>query len=71
MVFGFVMIVLFLLHMGESSLDNETGGSDTFAESRAEYLHYIAFKCGIKEIFYLQVAEEADAAESGDAMTSL
>ncbi|KAD6796358.1 hypothetical protein E3N88_07255 [Mikania micrantha] len=32
----------------ESSLDNETGGSDTFAESPAEYLHYIAFKCGTK-----------------------
>ncbi|KAL8248195.1 hypothetical protein R6Q59_005063 [Mikania micrantha] len=35
----------------ESSLDNETGGSDTFAESPAEYLHYIAFKCGTKAEF--------------------
>ncbi|KAI7738159.1 hypothetical protein M8C21_007542 [Ambrosia artemisiifolia] len=32
-------------------MDNETGGNDTFAESPAEYLHYIAFKCGTKVEF--------------------
>ncbi|KAK9064244.1 hypothetical protein SSX86_015624 [Deinandra increscens subsp. villosa] len=35
----------------ESSLDNESGGSDTFADSPAEYLHYIASKCGTKAEF--------------------
>ncbi|KAK1422656.1 hypothetical protein QVD17_17942 [Tagetes erecta] len=31
--------------------DNESGGSDTFAEFPAEYLRYIAFKCGTKVEF--------------------
>lgn len=39
--------------MGQSSSSNrdtdmEAGGNDTHAESPAEYLHYIAFKCGTK-----------------------
>ncbi|KAL8260311.1 hypothetical protein R6Q59_028264 [Mikania micrantha] len=39
-----------IYNSGEESsyLDNKTGGSDAFAESPAEYLHYIAFKCGTK-----------------------
>ncbi|KAM0072582.1 putative protein-serine/threonine phosphatase [Helianthus debilis subsp. tardiflorus] len=42
--------------MGQSSssnrdMDIETGGNDTFAESPAEYLHFIAFKCGAKVEF--------------------
>ncbi|KAI3823925.1 hypothetical protein L1987_05370 [Smallanthus sonchifolius] len=32
-------------------MDNETGDNDIFAESPAEYLHYIAFKCGTKVEF--------------------
>lgn len=39
--------------LGQSSsssreMDIETGGNDTFTESPAEYLHFIAFKCGAK-----------------------
>ncbi|KAF5764995.1 putative protein-serine/threonine phosphatase [Helianthus annuus] len=44
-----------LRHSSSSNgnMDNETGGNDTFAESPAEYLHYIAFKCGTKAEFRL------------------
>ncbi|XP_076942816.1 RNA polymerase II C-terminal domain phosphatase-like 1 isoform X2 [Bidens hawaiensis] len=42
--------------LGQSSssnreMDIETGGNDTFTESPAEYLHFIAFKCGAKVEF--------------------
>nr|XP_043619503.1 RNA polymerase II C-terminal domain phosphatase-like 1 [Erigeron canadensis] len=42
--------------LGQSSssnrdMDIEGGGSDTYVESPAEYLHYIAFKCGAKVEF--------------------
>ncbi|KAD2804340.1 hypothetical protein E3N88_37717 [Mikania micrantha] len=52
----------------ESSLDNETGGSDTFAESPAEYLHYIAFKCGTKSKAYFGVdyIRDADSEDDGE-----
>nr|GEV40877.1 RNA polymerase II C-terminal domain phosphatase-like 1 [Tanacetum cinerariifolium] len=42
--------------LGQSSssnreMDIEAGGNDTYAESPAEYLHFIAFKCGTKAEF--------------------
>lgn len=42
--------------LGQSSssnkdMDIENGGNDTFAESPAEYLHFVAFKCGTKVEF--------------------
>lgn len=36
------------LSSSNRDMDIEMGGNDAFAESPAEYLHFIAFKCGTK-----------------------